>query len=548
MSKTVLINCPPWGVVMPPLGIAYLSAYLKSKGKKVELLDLNLDLHSKANADQRLLWELDTINKVAPIEIAKSLYSNFKKEICFFVNKLEPFSIVGFSANNLISTTFAGIISGLIKEKYPQKIIILGGPGCFHSWDRKAVPKDTVDFFVIGEGEEVLEKFIDFFSQEKKFSFEKLEIPGLLYNKTRKRRKFYPAVPVNDLDLIPFPDFKEFDLNRYNKDQKYRPLPMLMSRGCINRCSYCIDWYMCLNFRVRKPEYVINEIEYHVKNYGITHIEFNDLLCNGNLAHLERVCDLLVASEADIRWISYAAIRKNMSDGLLKKIKESGCNSLCFGVESGSDVVLKRMNKHYNSAEAADLIKRTHDSGIEVRMNIIVGFPGESEDDFQQTLEFIKKNRKYITQVTNVSSFVLMPGSDIAVYPHHFGISYQEETDPGSWMDALRLTQDARNARVLRTCELLESLQIRNLIVNYQKNSCKDQSSLKKNIIAKGKQGRLLEHQIENNEQSQCRGKNKGKFFLQKIALVLLFVFSLIMDYYLLILKKLRGSIIFPGS
>ena len=152
---------------MPPLGIAYLSSYLKSKGKEIEIFDLNLDLYKKADEEQRFFWELDTINKVAPVEIAKNLYGHFENEINFFIDKLTPFSIIGFSANNLISTTFAGIIAGLIKVKYPEKIIVLGGPGCFHSWDRKAVPKDAVDFFVIGEGEEVLERFIDYFSNER---------------------------------------------------------------------------------------------------------------------------------------------------------------------------------------------------------------------------------------------------------------------------------------------------------------------------------------------------------------------------------------------
>ncbi len=546
MSKTVLINCPPWGVAMPPLGIAYLSAYLKSKGKAIDIFDLNLDLYKKADVKQRLFWDLDTINKVPPVQIAKNLYADFKKEIDLFVAQLGPFSIVGFSANNLISTTFAGIVAGLIKVKYPEKIIVLGGPGCFHSWDRKAVPKGAVDFFVIGEGEEVLEQFIDYFSSKENASFQDLKIPGLLHNNTVKKQKFYPAAFIKDLDSIPFPDFREFDLSQYNYEKKYRPLPMLMSRGCINRCSYCIDWYMCSNFRVRKPENIIAEIEHHARLYGTTHIEFNDLLCNGNLAHLEKFCDLLINAETGIRWISYAAIRKRMSDELLRKIKESGCNSLCYGIESGSDAVLRRMNKHYDRKDAADLIRRTYEAGIEVRMNIIVGFPGESESDFEQTLEFVRENKQYITQVTNVSSFVLMPGSDLAIYPHRFGISYQDETDPGSWTDDLGLTQDIRNDRVLRTCKLLETLQIRNLIVNYQKNPCQKNKTQVQNDTVKSLQKKLQGSQTDNKDRF-C-GKTARKSLFQKTVLVLLFVFSLVMDFYLMILKKLRGSIIFPGS
>jgi radical SAM superfamily enzyme YgiQ (UPF0313 family) len=544
MSRLLLVNCPPWGVVMPPLGIAYLSVYLKSKDKQADIYDLNLELYFKADKRQQEYWHLDTINKVLPVKIAKDLYSDFKEHIRLFQEKVSGYEIIGFSANNLISTTFAGIVAQNIKEKYPEKIVILGGPGCFHSWDRKAVPKDAVDFFVIGEGEEVLVRLLDVYEQGKNLFDKDVKIPGLLAGDREKKINFYPASCVKDIDSLPSPDFKEFDLDKYNYQKNYRPLPMLMSRGCINRCSYCIDWYMCSNFRVRSPEKVVADIRKYVELYKTTHIEFNDLLCNGNLTALEKFCDLMISSGLDIRWISYAAIRKNMPEKLLEKIKKSGCNSLCYGIESGSNRVLSRMNKHYTREDAAGLIKRTHLAGIEVRMNIIVGFPGETEDDFNQTLEFVKENKQYIKQVTNVSSFVLMPGSDLAIYPHRYGITYRDETDPGSWTDSLGLTQEIRNERVMRTCKLLQDLKITNLIVNYQEKHSKDNCYSE---IAKVKSDDQAQQQSKQSIKTKLRCC-KPKNFRQKVILEGLFVFSLIIDLYLLAKKKLRGSIIFPGS
>ncbi len=527
---------------MPPLGIAYLATYLKSKGKEVEVYDLNLELHQNADSASRVFWELDTINRMAPADIAHNLCRSFEKDIGLFLKRVKPFSMIAFSANNLISTTFAGIIAEKIKAADPEKIIVVGGPGCFHSWDRKSVPKDAVDFFVIGEGEEVLNELIDSCGSLPRAGLSDIKLPGVL-NNNGKNEKFIPAACIRDLNTVPFPDFSEFDLAQYNPGAAYRPLPLLMSRGCINRCSYCIDWYMCANFRVRKPEDIVAEIEHHIRTYGITHIEFNDLLCNGNLRHLEKFCDLVCERKIDIRWISYAAIRRNMSDELLYKIKKSGCNSLCFGIESGSDTVLKRMNKHYCAADAADLIRRTHAAGIEVRMNIIVGFPGETEEDFRRTLEFVRQNRSYIAQVTNVSSFVLMPGSDLAVYPHRFGIRYLDENDPGSWTDELGLTQETRNQRVRKTCALLEELKIRNLIVNASPP-------------AAGREGKTLLPAVPAaaiagmpETGKQPAGKFARKNRLGKLlVLSLLFVLSLGGDLYLSLIKKLRGSVIFPGN
>jgi len=543
MPEIMLVSCPPWGVVMPPLGIAYLATYLKSQGKEVEVYDLNLALYKSADSKQKQFWDLNTINRIAPLKIAENIFKNFDKGIIEFINRLASINVVGFSANNLISTAFAGIIAGKIKKKWPKKVIILGGPGCFHSWDRKTVPQGSADFFVIGEGEEVLNQFLEKINQNSGISGIDFQLPGLLECNASKKTRFFPPANIKNLDLIAHPTFEEFNLSEYNFGQKYRPLPMLMSRGCINRCSYCIDWYMSSGFRVRKPENIINEIKHHVQRYGITHVEFNDLLCNGNLLQLEKFCDLLIESKLDIRWISYAAIRKNMSDDLLAKIKKSGCNSLCYGAESGSNRVLKRMNKHYSREDASKLIKRTHETGIEVRINIIVGFPGETESDFQQTLNFLKENKDFINQVTNVSSFVLMPGSDLAVYPHRYGIRYKDETDPGSWTDELGLSQSVRNQRVEITCRLLKELNISNLIVNYQERKAK-QIHFPENEISSSGEGNTE----QSIQQEITHNTKKKKSMFKMIWLFFIFVFSLVTDFYLMLLKKIRGSIIFPGS
>lgn len=546
-----IISCPPWGVVMPPLGIAYLSSYLRAKGIRAKIYDLNLQLYKKANESQKRFWELDTINKISPIVIAHDLFSNFENLLGEFIKELKHHSIIGCSANNLISTTFVGLFGQRIKEYSKDKIIILGGPGCYHSWDRKSVPEAAVDFFVIGEGEETFYQLIKNI-QIKKNNFKNLvSIPGVLPIDTKSRQEFIPRQYIKDLDSIPFPTFEEFNLSEYSNGNKYRPLPILMSRGCINQCSYCIDYYMCSPFRVRNPEQIVGELQYHKEHYGLTHVEFNDLLCNGNLYQLERLCDRIIDAKLDINWISYAAIRNNMTEELLAKMRKAGCTSLCYGIESGSDNVLKRMNKHYTSAQATSLIEKTHQAGIEVRINIIVGFPGETKADFQQTLDFITENRKYIKQVTNVSSFVLMPGSDLGVYPHRFGVKFLDPLDPGKWTDENGLVQTERNKRVDLTCEHLKQLKIKNLIINYQQQLNKDCSFVEK------EEEELTEDSAEpfqGKEQLLTTTVKKKIKYLRKqkvtklAVLFSLFIFTLIMDFYLMLLKKIRGSIIFPGS
>lgn len=547
MIDLVLVNCPPWGVVMPPLGIAYLTAYLKAKGIKLDIYDLNLELYQQANEEQRQIWNLDTINKVLPVDIAAGLVNNFENNIDLVIRKLSLYRNIGLSVNSLISTTFAGIMAKRIKNIYPDKKVILGGPGCYHSWDRKWVPKEAVDFFVIGEAEEALFNLILALKNGNGWRDLESEIPGVL-NVNSQMRHFSPAEPVRSLDKLPYPSFEEFDLDKYNQGQNYRPLPMLTSRGCINRCSFCSDWYMCYPFRMRSPEHINSEIRHHVERYQITHVEFNDLLCNGNLIQLGKLCDLLIEDKLNINWISYAAIRKDMTTRLLEKMRQAGCSSLCYGLESASDFILKRMNKHYNENIATDLLARSYNSGIQTRINLIFGFPGETEDDFKMTLDFLYKNRKYISQVTNVSSFVLMPNSDLGIYPRRYGIQFLNPQDPGLWTDENGLTQEQRNLRVAKTCDFLKQLGIKNLIVNYQEEKIKDicwqrQTKNVKNM----EQGNDKIGKLEIVYTAKKRAQN-NHLHKKAILLFLIFIFSLVIDFYLMLLKKIRGSIIFPGS
>jgi len=550
MFKTILVNCPPWGTNMPPLGVAYLLSHLKSKGKQVDVCDLNVELYNQANDEQKELWALDAINKTLPVEIAARLFSDSEANIERYIENFSEYDVVGFSANNMISVVFAGMLAEKIKCISKDVIIIVGGPGVHHSWDRRAANKSGIDYFAIGEGEELLNNFIDILEQNHGKQEFACEIAGLLSQSDnfKVKKHFQPAVCVSDIDSITYPTFEEFDLSLYNMGLSYRPLPVLMSRGCINRCSFCVDWYMCSQFRMRDPQGVVDELKHHKRKYGITHVEFNDLLCNGNLLKLEKLCNLLIEEKLDITWVSYAAVRRNMSQALLEKMKQAGCGTLCYGVESGSDNVLKSMNKHYSRIDAAALIKKTQEAGIRVSINIIVGFPGETKKDFEQTLSFITENKKYVSQVTNVSSFVLMPGSDVGIYPHKYGVEYEDLKNLSRWRDVSGISQGERNARVSHVRRMLDEFKINNIIVNYQKDSWGNEPR-------KTEGERWVSKAIEITDKQQVlKDQNHCGYFIRKhkltkiMVLFCMTIFSLIMDAYLYLKKKIRGSILFPGS
>lgn len=457
-ADVLLIMPPPWQTKMPPLGIAYLCSYLKQKNYKPAVSDLNLELFNNAIGRQTSLWDISTINHMSPHSILKYTQHHFGQSINDFVSEIlsTNIKIIALSVT-FVNLLIAEYIAELIKLKDPSRTIIIGGPGCFWPCDRKLLTKNVIDAFVLGEGENPLGNILDRIAINKNFegikavtkNFEKIEID-----------------PILEISSIPYPSFEEFEIHQYNKGHDYKPLPILASRGCIGKCTYCVDRHMLKPFRTRTPQNIVSEIKNHIKNHNVKNFEFNDLLCNGSLQHLEELCDLITKEKLDIVWTSYAMIRKNISSNLLEKMKTSGCNDICYGVESGSDNTLRKMNKFYTTNDAQDLIRRTKASGIITRINIIVGYPLETKDDFKQTLNFIKRNKNYIDEITNVSEFVLNPGSDIGNNPEKYEVKLEDHSNLTKWEDSQGLNATIRKERLIQTVSLINSLKIKTTIIN----------------------------------------------------------------------------------
>ena len=424
-SGIVLVMVPPWQTKMPPLGLAYLSSFLRASGVKTRVIDFNVKLFNKADENKKYFWDIATINNFTTVRLGELFCVAFNKEIGDFVNEIvnSKEKLVGLSTT-IASLNVAVYIAHQIKQRDPSKTIILGGPGVF--WSTQIIdPHRIIDIFVIGEGELPLLGIASRFKKNKTLS-ELTGIPGTIICFDKKHHSCTTPNPVKDVDKIPLVDFLEFDLSEYNVDNECRPLPILISRGCINHCSFCIDHKMIAPFRTKNPQKVFDELKYYIQKFGVHDFEFNDLLCNGNLKQLEGICDLIIKEKLALRWHSYAAIRPGMTIELLRKMRDSGCLSLCYGMESASDIVLKKMNKTFDSHIAERVIQDTHNARILTKINIIIGHPGESEKEFKRTWEFIIKNKDFIDEITNVSTCFLMPETDLIKNLDKFGIYFKK--------------------------------------------------------------------------------------------------------------------------
>ena len=208
------------------------------------------------------------------------------------------------------------------------------------------------------------------------------------------------------------------------------------SRGCINQCVFCNEGRFWGFYRARSGENIFGEVVSHSQKYKISHFTFHDSLMNGNLKQMEAFCELIIERGLDISWDGQGLIRGDVTPPLLKKFRKAGCHSISYGMESGSDKVLRLMRKGFTRDIAERVIRDTHQAGISVTLNFMFGFPGEGEKEFNDTLDFIKRNREYISEVAPSSGFtVIVKGThlfgnckDYGVEdnPHHL---YWETTD-----------------------------------------------------------------------------------------------------------------------
>jgi len=185
--------------------------------------------------------------------------------------------------------------------------------------------------------------------------------------------------------------------------------------------------------------------------------EVVDTALNLNVNALSKLCEFIIQEQLPIRWGGAAMLHPNTTYELLLKMKQAGCENIGYGLESGSQKIIDRMNKGFKIEDAERIIRDTHNAGIEVTVGIIVGFPGETRDDFKLTMDFIARNKDYIDIVSDPSECYI--GDNTYLYRHYedFGVVM----DKGVWFtrDGTN-TPEERKKRINEFNEFIKSLGI----------------------------------------------------------------------------------------
>jgi len=287
-----------------------------------------------------------------------------------------------------------------IREKYPESKIILGGP--HPSVDPITTYKDIKpDVVIIGEAEKFIVRYLKEYKESKKNDIS--EMNGIFY-----------AGVIDDLDSLPFPARQLFDYNNvvsisgiHGCEKGVKSTTLITSRGCPFSCKFCCrGHHMYVNYRYRSAENVKDELIELREDYGIQHVRLVDDCFTLIKDKVRKICQY--TNELDMSFICITRA-DTCNFELLKTLKDGGCTMINIGVESGSDRLLLEMDKRETIDQIKKCVINAKKVGLETKVLLQYGLPGETEDDIQKTMNFLKEVKP---EHYTLSRFTPLPGSE----------------------------------------------------------------------------------------------------------------------------------------
>lgn len=427
-SRILLLLPPFYTPYTPPLGISVMKSYLQQRGYRVKCLDLNvvphiwvahhkyfeilqrsdgltpqhgytnlwyiLQAHMLAHLNDldsegckrilaRILPVYDLkpdpgiINGLVPVvnQLFRDIDQFFFKEV-----DLSSLAVVGTST---YSTSLAPSLHILkqVKEANPDVMTVIGG-GVFA--DDLASGSDNletllreypyVDHIVMGEGEVLFRSLLE----------------GTLRHKRVVTRDDIPTPTLNMKD-VRMPDYTDFNIGNYLH------LCIEGGRSCPFQCKFCSETVQWGNYRKKPPGVLADQMIHLAAIHSNKTYFMGDSLMN---PYIEDLSKTLLDRHSGVLYDGYLRADKIATDrARTRRWAKSGCVRARLGIESASPRVLKAMQKETTPEGISRVIKSLASAGIRVTTLWIVGFPGETEEDFQQTLDFIREHHRFIYEL-----------------------------------------------------------------------------------------------------------------------------------------------------
>ena len=381
-----------------PLGIAFLAASAEKAGHKVTLID------AIAENPEKLEWFGNEvyINGLSNSEIINKIPAD-TQVIGFSL----MFSMNWLNDRELIMQT---------RKQFAEATIIAGGEHI------TALPEfsisqtnGSIDICVLGEGEFTLVELLTELENNRPLS----TISGIVTNQNGEILKTNARKRKVEIDEIPWPAWHLLPVNKYFEYgmvfgvDRGNCLPLMASRGCPYQCTFCSSPDMWgTRYVLRSASDVANEMESLYTKYGVLNVDFYDLTAVIKRDWIIELCSAIIAKKLPLTWQLPSGTR---SEAIDKEVAEymynAGCRNVTYAPESGSEKLLHIIKKKVKLDRLLKSAKDSVQSGLNVKVNIIIGLPGETHVDVWKTLLFLIKCSWKGVHDTTPGLFYPYPGS-----------------------------------------------------------------------------------------------------------------------------------------
>lgn len=338
----------------PPLGLLYVSGYLKSRNIANDVFDTTFSSQQS---------QLDFIEKKQP------------KIICIYTNLMTKVEVIR-------------LIKILKTEQFHFPKIVLGGPDVTYNVENYL--KSGADFLVIGEGEETMLELYNSIMDEGNFH----EVNGIAFLENDKVIQTHPRTKFRELDDLPLPNREAINMQHYLDTWKNNhgesSMTVSTQRGCPYTCKWCSTAVYGQSYRRRPANLVAAEMKMLKEQYNPDAIWFVDDVFTISHKWLTAFHEEVVKQNAQIRFECITRAER-LNAEILKLLKEAGCFRIWIGAESGSQEIIDAMDRRVDVDHVKKIIQDTNAMGIETGTFIMLGYPGETEKNIDETIQYLKE-------------------------------------------------------------------------------------------------------------------------------------------------------------
>ncbi len=357
----------------PPLGLLYIAGYLENNTKHyISVIDAQVE-------------KLD--------------YQALPSRIALF----KP-DIVGVTAMTMTLIDVMKTVA-LVKKIDKSIKVVLGGPHV-HLYPEETIQLENVDYLVLGEGEVAFKELLDNIDDSSQLE----KISGLVFQHNGRIINTGVRSAIKNLDDIPFPARHMVPYKKYNSLLSKRGITttIFTSRGCPFSCSFCDRPHLGKLFRARSAGNVVDEIEVCTR-MGIYEFLFYDDTFSVNKKRVIDICNEIIERKLDIGWDIRARV-DTINEQMLRSLKMAGCQGIHYGVEAGSERILKVLNKGITIKKVRDVFELTRKYKIPILSYFMIGNPTETIDDIYTTFKVAKMLNPDYMHLTILTPF---PGTKI---------------------------------------------------------------------------------------------------------------------------------------